>query len=68
MAGGILIGKYLPQIPVFFNQFEYAKVSIPMAVLIWLMIYPMMMKVDCQSIKNVGKIPKDFLLHGLPTG
>ena len=46
MVLGVLIGKYLPGIPAFLNQFEYAKVSIPMAILIWLMIYPMMMKVD----------------------
>lgn len=58
MVIGILIGKYLPGIPSFLNQFEYAKVSIPMAILVWLMIYPMMMKVDFQSIKNVGKNPK----------
>ena len=44
MVLGILIGKYLPSVPAFLNQFEYAKVSIPMAILIWLMIYPMMMK------------------------
>ena len=56
MAAGILIGKFLPQIPDFLNRFEYAKVSIPMAILIWLMIYPMMMKVDFKSIKNVGKM------------
>lgn len=58
MVVGVIIGKYLPAIPAFLNQFEYAKVSIPMAVLIWLMIYPMMMKVDFQSIKNVGKNPR----------
>jgi len=58
MAAGILIGKYLPGIPAFLNCFEYAKVSIPIAILIWLMIYPMMMKVDFASIKNVGKNPK----------
>ena len=51
MVLGILIGKYLPSVPAFLNQFEYAKVSIPMAILIWLMIYPMMMKVDFQSIQ-----------------
>lgn len=44
MVLGVLIGKFLPQIPGFLNRFEYAKVSIPMAILIWLMIYPMMMK------------------------
>jgi arsenite transporter len=58
MAIGILIGKFLPGVPAFLNRFEYAKVSIPMAILIWVMIYPMMMKVDFQSIKNVGKNPK----------
>lgn len=58
MAAGILIGRYLPGIPEFLNRFEYAKVSIPIAILIWLMIYPMMMKVDFASLKNVGKNPK----------
>ncbi len=62
MAAGVLIGKFLPQIPAFLNQFEYAKVSIPIAILIWLMIYPMMMKVDFQSIKNVGKNPKGLFV------
>lgn len=58
MVIGVLIGKFLPSIPAFLNQFEYAKVSVPTAILIWIMIYPMMMKVDFQSIKNVGKNPK----------
>ena len=62
MALGILIGRFLPGIPAFLNRFEYAKVSIPMAILIWLMIYPMMMKVDFQSIKNVGRNPKGLLV------
>lgn len=62
MVAGVLIGKFLPQIPALLNQFEYAKVSIPVAVLIWLMIYPMMMKVDFQSIQNVGKNPKGLFV------
>lgn len=62
MAAGILIGKYLPDIPAFLNRFEYAKVSIPMAILIWLMIYPMMIKVDFQSIQNVRKSPKGLFV------
>lgn len=57
MAVGVLIGKYLPAVPQFLGKFEYANVSVPIAVLIWLMIYPMMMKVDFKSIKNVGKNP-----------
>ena len=62
MVVGVLIGKFLPQIPEFLNRFEFAKVSIPMAILIWIMIYPMMMKVDFQSIKNVGKNPRGLLI------
>ncbi|MBP1925167.1 ACR3 family arsenite transporter [Sedimentibacter acidaminivorans] len=58
MAVGVLIGKFMPVIPKFFGRFEYANVSIPTAILIWVMIYPMMMKVDFQSIKNVRKSPK----------
>lgn len=58
MVVGVLIGKFLPGIPEFLGKFEYAQVSIPIAILIWLMIYPMMMKVDFASIKNVGKNPK----------
>ncbi len=58
MVAGVLIGKYMPAIPEFFGRFEYANISIPTAILIWVMIYPMMMKVDFQSIKNVGKNPK----------
>ena len=58
MVTGVIIGKYIPQIPQFLGKFTYAEVSIPIAVLIWLMIYPMMMKVDFASVKNVGKNPK----------
>jgi len=57
MVAGVLIGKFLPAIPQVLSKFEYAQVSIPIAVLIWLMIYPMMMKVDFASIKDVGKNP-----------
>jgi ACR3 family arsenite transporter len=78
MAAGILIGKYLPEIPAFLEKNQYAQQNIPIAILIWIMIYPMMMKVDFQSIKNVGKRPlgifissgtswliKPFLMFGL---
>lgn len=58
MAVGVLIGKFLPFIPEFLDRFEYANISIPTAILIWVMIYPMMMKVDFQSVKNVRKNPK----------
>jgi ACR3 family arsenite transporter len=62
MAAGVLIGQFLPGVPAFLGKFEYANVSIPIAILIWLMIYPMMLKVDFQSIKNVGKNPKGLFV------
>ena len=62
MVVGVLVGKFLPQIPTFLNRFEYARVAIPMAILIWVMIYPMMMKVDFRSIKNVGRTPKGLFV------
>ena len=58
MVIGVLIGQYLSFIPEFLGRFEHANVSVPIAILIWIMIYPMMMKVDFQSIKDVGKNPK----------
>lgn len=62
MVAGVLIGKFLPAVPEFLSKFEYAKVSIPIAVLIWFMIYPMMMKVDFASVKNVGRNPTGLYL------
>lgn len=62
MAAGVSIGVFLPDIPHFLSKFEYANVSIPVAILIWLMIYPMMLKVDFNSIKQVGKNPKGLIV------
>ncbi|MEA4928753.1 MAG: ACR3 family arsenite efflux transporter [Candidatus Limiplasma sp.] len=62
MAAGVLIGRFLPGIPAFLGRFTYANVSIPIAILIWLMIYPMMLKVDFQSIRDVRSNPKGLFL------
>ena len=62
---GIAVGQWLPAIPQTLSKFEYANVSIPVAILIWLMIYPMMLKVDFQSVKNVGKRPKGIIVTGV---
>ena len=59
---GIVIGQLLPVIPETLGQWEYANVSIPIAILIWLMIYPMMMKVDFKSVKNIAKQPKGIVI------
>lgn len=62
MLIGLFISSYFPSIPNFLRKFEYANISIPIAVLIWLMIFPMMMKVDFNSIKDVGKNPKGLFV------
>ncbi len=62
IAAGILIGQYIPSVPATLHRFEYANVSIPVAILIWLMIFPMMLKVDFNSVKNVGRKPKGILI------
>lgn len=62
MVVGVLLGHFAPAIPELLARFEYARVSIPMAVLIWIMIYPMMLKVDFNSVRNVGKNPKGLFV------
>lgn len=59
---GIAIGQWLPVIPETLSKFEYANVSIPVAILIWLMIFPMMLKVDFESVKHIGKQPKGIII------
>ncbi|WP_414632231.1 ACR3 family arsenite efflux transporter [Clostridium sp. UBA1652] len=59
---GILIGQFLPVIPNTLNKFEYYNVSIPTAILIWIMIYPMMLKIDFSSIVNATKKPKGLIV------
>lgn len=55
---GVAIGRYLPVIPQTLSKFEYAHVSFPIAILIWLMIYPMMLKIDFACIKDCFNHPK----------
>ncbi len=62
IVAGVAIGKFLPQIPDFLSRFEYAQVSIPISILIWLMIFPMMLKIDFTSIVNSAKQPKGLIV------
>ena len=62
MIIGVSIGHFFPMIPNILNKFEYEGISIPMAVLIWIMIYPMMIKVDFKSVKYISKNPKGRFL------
>lgn len=62
MGIGVLIGHFLPSAGKFLSTLEVANVNIPIAVLIWFMIFPMMLKIDFTSIKQVGKQPKGLFL------
>lgn len=52
----------MPGFSDFFSKLQIAQINIPIAVLIWLMVFPMMLKIDFTSIKNVGKNPKGLIL------
>src|SRR5690554_5674180 len=62
IAAGILLGQFAPAIPETLSRFEYAQVSIPVAVLIWAMIFPMMVQVDFTSVLNVRRQPKGLVI------
>ena len=57
IGGGILIGSLAGDSIKVISDLEISKVNIPVAILIWLMIYPMMLQIDFTSIKQVGKKP-----------
>ncbi|MFW5802040.1 MAG: ACR3 family arsenite efflux transporter [Spirochaeta sp.] len=62
IVAGVMIGQFLPVIPEVLSRFEYASVSIPVAVLIWMMIYPMMLKVDFHAVTQAGRKPKGLVV------
>jgi ACR3 family arsenite transporter len=62
ICAGVGFGLIVPDAFALVATFEYAHVNLVIAVLIWLMIYPMMLQIDFTSIKDVGKKPKGLLL------
>ncbi|MBI4892471.1 MAG: ACR3 family arsenite efflux transporter [Acidobacteria bacterium] len=65
MLAGVLLGKAVPELTDQLRRLEFgagSQINIPIAVLIWLMIIPMMMKVDFASIRNVGRRPHGLLV------
>jgi ACR3 family arsenite transporter len=65
MIGGVVLGRLLPALTGFLRGLEFgqgSQINAAIAVLIWLMITPMMMKVDFSSIKNVGRRPAGLLV------
>lgn len=59
---GVILGNLFPSVFSLLASFEFAHVNLVIAVLIWVMIYPMMVQIDFSSIKDVGKKPKGLIL------
>lgn len=62
IVAGVAIGQLAPAVPETLARFEYAQVSLPVAVLIWAMILPMMLQIDFGAITRVGREPRGLLV------
>ena len=65
MAAGLLLGRTLPGLIAAVRGLEFGEgshINVPIAVLIWLMIYPMMLKIDLRSIRGVGRKPRGLFV------
>lgn len=62
IASGIILGKLLPGVFSVLAGLEYANVNLPVAILIWAMVWPMMIGVDFASLKRVGDKPKGLVI------
>lgn len=62
IGAGILLGHFAGSSMDLLSKMELYKVNLPIAVLIWLMIYPMMLQIDFSSIKDIKKRPKGIIL------
>ncbi|MCG9720336.1 ACR3 family arsenite efflux transporter [Shewanella sp. Isolate7] len=62
IVAGVALGYLLPAQFALIASFEYASVNLLIALLIWVMIYPMMVQIDFSAVKDVGKRPKGLLL------
>ena len=62
IIGGIILGQLLGGSISVLSEMNISTVNIPVAVLVWLMIYPMMVQIDFSSIKKAGENPKGLAL------
>ena len=62
IIAGVILGNLFPQVFAEVATWELAHVNLLIAVLIWLMIYPMMIQIDFKSLKDVGKKPAGLML------
>ncbi|MGM0569999.1 ACR3 family arsenite efflux transporter [Marinobacter sp.] len=62
IVAGVALGQLAPAVPETLSRFEYAQVSIPIAILIWAMIFPMMAQIDFSAVVGVRKEPKGLAI------
>jgi len=62
IAFGIVLGKVMGNSISVLSDMNIATVNIPVAILVWLMIFPMMVQIDFSSIKDIGRNPKGLAL------
>ncbi len=62
ILAGVFLGNLSPDTFAVVAGLEYAHVNLVIAVLIWIMIYPMMVQIDFSAVKDVGKSPKGLVL------
>ena len=62
ILAGVALGNVLPQGFEALAGVEFAQVNLVVAVLIWIMIYPMMVQVDFGSIRSIGARPKGLII------
>jgi ACR3 family arsenite transporter len=62
IAAGVLLGLLIPGVFQAIAQIEYAHVNLIVAVLIWIMIYPMMIQIDWSAVKDIHKKPQGLML------
>lgn len=62
IAIGVILGNYFPTVFAQIAALEFAHVNFVVAVLIWVMIYPMMVQIDFSAIKNIGQRPQGLIL------
>lgn len=62
ITAGVILGNYFPAVFAQIAALEFAHVNFVVAVLIWVMIYPMMVQIDFSAIKNIGQRPQGLIL------
>ncbi len=62
IAAGVMVGQFIPAVPDVLGQMNVAQMNLPIAVLIWAMIFPMMLQIDFKSVLGVRRQPKGLVV------